>query len=136
MINATLVKTFRSTEKAGTYRFTAPTVLAGATSDEIKLRVPRANILSGVKMACASVDFDASFRQKAGITAPNIDEIFAVEDVNRAFQITDPDIRIPYCNQDSPLDDALYLVIVNTDAVNATGTVTIDITIEDLERAV
>ena len=110
--------------------FSLPTVLAGATSDTIRFLLSPFVHLQSLKVSCDSVDYDLSFRNRNGITVPSVHEIFKVTNINLSHY--DNDVRVPSINSDSPQEGYLYLVITNTDAVNPTGLIQIQITISQL----
>lgn len=102
------------------YRFTIPSIAAGATSDEYSIEVPRKGMLVSLGIiAPTSVDFDFTLRQKTGITYPDQDIFFAAEDINKQYK--DYIFGLPYFNNDTPITNKLYIVIVNTDAINVSG---------------
>jgi hypothetical protein len=132
MPDATLVsKGFIGGGRVKQYRFSYATVLAGQTSAEIKLNLDvKYGSMVGIGVVCpTSVDFDFSLRQKTGVTPPDNDEIIKVENITpgsyKEF------FSIPFKNMDAAVIDALYLKVTNTDAVNATGVIAIELLIEE-----
>jgi hypothetical protein len=110
------------------YRFTIPSILAGATSAEYSFEIPRKGILFGFGIvAPTSVDFDLTIRQKTGITFPDQDFILALENINKQFK--EYWLAIPYFNNDATEINKLYCIIVNTDAAHASGIFQVELTI-------
>ena len=110
------------------YRFTIPSINAGATSAEYGIEVPRKGMLAGFGIvAPTSVDFDITLRQKTGITEPDQDFLLKVEDIN--LQYKEYLFMVPYFNNDTVITNKLYLIIVNTDVVHASGIFQVEIQI-------
>ena len=82
-------------------------------------------ILRGVSVACLSEDFNVSIRTKSNAQADTVDEIYRVTGINK-FR-SDDDLYQGWANNDSPIEDKLYLTLTNVDAVNATGPIKIKI---------
>lgn len=119
MADATYVSLTR-VQNVKHYRFTIPSIIAGATSAEYGLEVPRkGHLVSFGIVAPTSVDFDFTLRQKTGITYPNQDIILEVENINKQYK--EFLFCIPYFNNDTTETNKLYIIIVNTDAINASG---------------
>jgi len=102
------------------YRFTIPSINAGATSAEYELEVPRKGMLAGFGIvAPTSVDFDFTLRQKTGITDPDQDILLKVENTNKQYK--EYLFAIPYFNNDTIITNKLYIIIINTDAGHPSG---------------
>ena len=129
---ATLISTheFRSIQNITRFRFQMPSVAAGTTSEEISLAVSECGEgrFVGFKIVCDSTDFDVSIRSNDGVTPPHIDEVLDTENIN--LEYTDFNIFAYYRNTDG--NDLLYLVIINTDAVNATGVIDFELYLEKM----
>ena len=117
-----------------TLRYTHATIGAGGSVADIILAVPRRAQLLGLGVVCpTSVDFDLLLAQKSGVAFPDADiVIYAIDQVQQYKEIFAT--PIPYFNNMSPEVSALYLSIINTDAVHATGIITIDLIVK-FERA-
>lgn len=119
MADATFVSLTR-VQNIKHYRFTIPSILAGATSAEYGMEVPRkGHLVSFGIVAPTSVDFDITLRQKTGITEPDQDFLLKVEDIN--LQYKEFLFMVPYFNNDTTETNKLYIVIVNTDMAHASG---------------
>ena len=132
MIDATLVTThlFRTTQQVTSFVYTVPTVLAGAVSDEIRFAIDNANEgkIIGVRFICTSTDFDISIRADGGISVPAIEEIYKGSNIYREY--SEMDLGLYYCTPDQ--EDYLYMVLTNSDAVNATGVIDVEFLISCL----
>ena len=82
-------------------------------------------VLRGVSVACDSEDFDVSIRTKSNGQANSVDEIYRVVDIDKYR--SDDNLFQGWVNGDTPSSSKLYVVLTNTDAVNATGTITVKI---------
>ncbi len=122
-------------------RATAANVAVSSTSDEIKIALvvtdedsvtqrDESVIIKAVSISCSSTDFDTSLRTKGGAAVNTVDEVYQRTASNLDF--SDTGLWIPFGNQDGAAHKIpyIYLVITNDDAGNATGTITIEITVE------
>jgi hypothetical protein len=121
---------FRTIQNTTRFRFQIDSIAAGATSEEMSLAISQCGEgkFVGFKIVCDSTDFDVSIRADSGVTVPHIDEVLDVENIN--LEYTDFDIDAYYVNADG--EDLLYLVIINTDVVNATGTIDFELYLEKM----
>lgn len=90
-----------------------------------------AGILRGVSVDCDSTDFDVSLRTKSNGQANRVSEVYSITGVN--LYNSDDDLHQGWINEDSPIQSKLYMVLVNNDGANATGTVTIKI-VSDIHK--
>jgi len=109
------------------YRFTIPSINAGATSAEYSLEVPRKGILVSFGLvAPTSIDFDFTLRQKTGVTYPDQDVILYEINENLQYRET---LLIPYFNNDTTIINKLYLEIINTDMAHPSGIFQVELAI-------
>lgn len=130
IVNATLTAShvFRSAFQEASYQFTGPSVAAGGgVSDDIRMAIDQGGEgkLIGVRVACDSEDFDISIRTEPDVTPPSVSEILRVIDNDERYDGTT--LGIYFWNPGE--EDYLYLVVVNNDAVNATGVLKIELVI-------
>lgn len=112
------------------FRYTHATILAAGTAADIILGLPRKAQLLGLGISCpTSVDFDALLAQKTIISFPDNDiVVYVIDQVQQYKELFNP--PIPYFNNMATEVSALYLTIVNTDALHATGSITIDLIVK------
>ena len=124
IIDATAVSSFEA--PAGrAIRVTTGSVAASSTSDEIRITAFENAVLKELDVSCSSTDFDISLRTSAGASANSSDEKLKVTSENLHYYETD--LNITLVTRGTPY---IYLVITNNDAVNATGTITIDLVLQ------
>lgn len=130
MLILTATHEFRTIRNVTRFRFQMDSIAAGEASEEISLAVNECGEgkLVGFKIVCDSIDYDVSIRANDNITVPHIDEIFDVEDIN--LEYSDFDIFAYYTNANE--EDILYLIIINTDAVNPTGIINFELYLEKM----
>lgn len=91
----------------------------------------QAGILRGVSVACDSTNFSVSIRSKSNGQENSVDEIYDATGIN--LYKRDDDLYHGWVNGDSPVSSKLYLVLVNSDGANATGTITVKI-VSDIHK--
>lgn len=85
-------------------------------------------ILRGVSIACSSEDFDVSIRTKSNALANTVDEVYRAIDIDKYR--SDDNLYQGWVNNDPTIASKLYLTLINVDAVNATGLITVKIVSE------
>ena len=125
-----------------TRRFYVPSVIAGASvvSPEYLLPLTPNGIIIGLKIQCNSLAYDFYLTAREGMlpaSATSPDIVYSQLAINKTFgykgtgedSISPNEFNIFYSNRDIPIKGALYLTVVNKDAVNATGVGYITLTI-------
>ena len=126
--------TIRIYERTVIQEFTFPSIAADSTGggpldfEDVTGQNIQNGILRGVSAACGSLDFDVSLRSKSNALADTVNEIYRVTGINKYR--SDDNLHQGWVNRDTPIDSKLYLTLVNGDAVNATGTITVKIIAE------
>jgi len=105
--------TFRVNNNITSYLFTIDSI-AATESAEIELPTSLKGVITGLRVVSDSVDFDVSIRTDTGVTAPSVQEVLKVEDINLSYN--EVELFIPYI-----CEVQLYALITNTDASHATG---------------
>ncbi len=128
---ATKVIGRRSGNRVKTYIFSLPSVGAGLTGAQQEMEgLPKVGTIKGINCACASLDFDLSIRDKTGVSADTVNEIFKTVGENKHYLETEATLSVPYANMDATQKGSLYAIVKNDDGVNATGSITLELTIE------
>ena len=109
------------------HKFTIPSIAADTLSDQIRLIAPEGGKLVDLAVTCDSENFDISLRSEKDITPPTVKELFVETGIDVRYVATE--IHKHYANTDTPREAYLYLYVNNVDAVNATGTVELELTI-------
>lgn len=127
---AATVVDFRRVNEAKIFKFSATTNIAGAT-EQFSISVPRRGILNGLKVVCpTSVDFDILLTAKLDAVLLGADSLVSIQDITDGIvSLNKESLSIPYFNNDTVMVDKLYLTIINTDAMNATGVISIEVNI-------
>jgi len=97
------------------------------TTEEIRLSTPHftEGVIFGVRIACSSGNYAISLRTSPDLTLPSIEEVYRYILINERHSENGLDIW--YFN---PVpEEYLYVVITNSDGVNATGTVHLELVI-------
>jgi len=123
--------TIRIFERSCIQEFTFGSIVADSTGGgpldflvAANQKIPN-GILRGVSVACLSTNFDVSIRTKSNAQADTVDEVYRVTGINK-FR-SDDDLRQGWVNNDTPIENKLYLTLTNVDGVNDTGIVTVKI---------
>ncbi len=125
---------YRAHNRMVQYLFTLTSVDASDTGLEEELAgLPKQGMIKGINCSCASTDFDLSIRNKTGVSADTNNEIFQTEGENLHYNETEATLVVPYVNRDTTQKGSLYAIVKNDDAVNATGDITLELTVEILE---
>ena len=114
------------------YKFSLTSVGTSATGAEQKLSgIASQGTIKQVRAYSASEDFDVSIRNKTGVSAGTINEIFSVQGINKKYDTYGFDIN--YRNADTVKETSLYAVVKNDDSAHATGTVYVELFVEVLD---
>ncbi len=81
-----------------------------------------------LRIACSSVDFDVSLLETVGAAADSFEELGNWIDNNLSLLV----VNIDEIYQSGSTPPDIYMKIENTDAVNATGTITFEIWFEQM----
>jgi len=88
-------------------------------------------ILRGVSASCDSTDFSVSIRTASNAQPDTPGEIYRVTNIEKYRN--DDNLGVGWINTDSPVTRKLYLVLVNSDLVRATGQIIIEV-MTDINR--
>jgi len=98
-----------------------PLVITSGTEDKV-----HSGILRGIRVSCDSTDFNTSLRQYVHGKARTYNEVFS--DTSACYKLSSESLYNGWINGDSPKTGQLYLVLVNNDRANGTGTITVQLT--------
>lgn len=125
---ATIVKTtnFRTAYGYQSLLCTAPTILA-STAEEITIPLASyAGRIEALRVVCASLNYDLYIMDKIGINPTLGNSIYQLYSKTGINTVCNEVLNILFANQDTISNKKIYLYLDNKDAVNATGTISME----------
>lgn len=93
-------------------------LMSGVTGDNV-----HSGILRSLAVSCDSTDFSVSIRTCSNGQADTVDEIYRSTNISKLSR--EDGMAIGWVNNDATLTKKLYLVLVNSDVVRPTGTISL-----------
>lgn len=114
-------------------RFSIPTVSASTTSAYYYVELPAFGYIDAVRVLSAgtSTDYDLYLGSVDNFTVDTMNNFLSLAGLD-AGGYNETDLKIYYCNQDTAVSDKVYLKVTNSDAVNATGIISVEFVLYSL----
>jgi len=130
LISSEHIFKIRTTEDYKVFTYSFPSVGISATSSEIvfttppeeDVALPNEGIISSIRVACASTDYDFSLRETPSLVLPHVDEFYNSTGNNGS--IVTSNLGLIWTNEETIEVNKFYGILKNNDGSNATGLIT------------
>lgn len=127
MADITLVtnRLFKAIDRTYSSKYTIPTINANSTSAILGVVTPKSEgIIDTIRINCASEDYSVAIFTNSNGVDGSIDEVFKAIEIDKEIH---QKVDTPFYNTDTTEISKLYIKVVNSDLVNATGVISVEI---------